>query len=130
MAPNNGYYDIGIVKEETSAMLSAFKRDLEERVGRFDGIELELDEIDLAQLEPLSPPFTLVLSVSPNKNLNTKDILWDLAVDLAVQFQERVKTEATRISFVTAGCTERATQQSISKFRQKTQKEILAPSYR
>ena len=114
---------IGIVKEETSAMLSAFKRDLEERLRRFDGIELELDEIDLAKLEPLSPPFTLVLSVSPDKN--TKDILYDLAVDLAVQFQERVKMEATRISFKTAGQVEGAAQQSVSKFRQKTQKEIL-----
>ena len=117
---------IGIVKKETNAMLSAFKRDLEERVRRFDGIELELDKIDLAQLEPLSPPFTLVLSVSPNKSLkNTTDVLWDLAVDLAVEFQERVKTEATRISFATAGRAERAAQQSVSKFRQKTQKEIL-----
>ena len=71
---------IGIVKEETNAMLSAFKRDLQERVCRFDGIELELDEIDLAQLEPLSPSFMLVLSVSPKNLNNTKDILWDLAV--------------------------------------------------
>ena len=117
---------IGIVKEETSAVLSAFRRDLEERVRRFDGIELELDEIELAKLEPLSPPFMLVLSVSPNKDLNnTKDILWDLAVDLAVQFQERVKTEATKLSFVTAGRAERAAQQSVSRFQQKTQKEIL-----
>ena len=117
---------IRIVKEETSMMLSAFKRDLEERVHRFDGIELELDEIELAKLEPLSPPFMLVLSVSPNKSLkNTKDILWDLALDLAVQFQERVKTEATKLSFTTAGQVERAAQQSVSKFRQKIQKEIL-----
>ena len=117
---------IRMVKKETSAMLSAFKRDLEERMHRFDGIELELDEIDLAQLEPLSPPFTLVLSVSPNKNLNsTKEMLWDLAVDLAVQFQERVRTEATKLSFTTAGRAERAAQHSVSRFRQKTQKEIL-----
>ena len=60
-------------------MLSAFKRDLQERVRRFDGIELELDEIDLAQLEPLSPSFMLVLSVSPKNLNNAKDILWDLA---------------------------------------------------
>ena len=46
-------------------------------------------------------------------------------IDLAVQFQLRVKTEATRISFVTAGRAERAAQQSVSKFQQKTQKEIL-----
>ena len=117
---------IGVVKEETRAMLSAFKSDLEERVGTFDGIELELDEIDLAKLEPLSPPYTLVLSVSPNKNVNnTNDMLWDLALDLAVQFQERVKTEATRLSFQTSGRAERAAQQSVSKFREKIQKEIL-----
>ena len=116
----------GVVKEETHAMLSAFKRDLEERMRRFDGIELELDEIDLAKLKPLSPPFMLVLSVSPNKNLNnTTDILWDLAVDLAVQFQERVKTEATKLSFATAGRAERAAQQSVSRFRENTQEEIL-----
>ena len=80
----------------------------------------------MAKLEPLSPPFMLVLSVSPNKSLkNTKDILWDLALDLAVQFQERVKTEATKLSFTTARQVERAAQQSVSKFRQKIQKEIL-----
>ena len=117
---------IGMVKEETRAMLSTFKSDLEERVRRFDGIELELDEIDLAKLEPLSPPFMLVLSVSPKKNVNnTNDMLWDLALDLAVQFQERVKTEATRLSFATSGRAERAAQQSVSKFREKTQKKIL-----
>ena len=38
-------------------------------VDLIDGIELELDEIDLAKLEPLSPPFMLVLSASPNKSL-------------------------------------------------------------
>ena len=37
-------------------------------------------------------------------------------IDLAVQFQLRVKTEATRISFVTAGRAERPAQQSVSKF--------------
>ena len=117
---------IGVVREETRAMLSAFKSDLEEKVGTFDGIELELDEIDLAKLEPLSPPYTLDLSVSPNKNVNnTNDMLWDLALDLAVQFQERVKTEATKLSFQTSGRAERAAQQSVSKFREKTQKEIL-----
>ena len=68
----------------------------------------------------------LVLSVSPNKNLNnTTDILWGLALDLAVQFQERIRTEATRISFATSGRAEKAAQQSVSKFHQKTQKEVL-----
>ena len=117
---------IGVVKEETRAMFSAFKSDLEERIGAFDGIELELDEIDLAKLEPLSPPYTLVLSVSPDKNVNnTNDMLWDLALELAVQFQDRVKTEATKLSYQTSGRAERAAQSSVSRFRKKTQKKIL-----
>ena len=49
----------------------------------------------------------------------------DLAVHLAVEFQERVKMETTRISFATAGQAERAAQQSVRWFRQKTQKKIL-----
>ena len=67
---------IGIVKEGTSAMLSAFKRDLEERVSRFDGIELELDEIDLAKLEPLSPPFTLVHLIQMLRILQISYGIW------------------------------------------------------
>ena len=59
------------------------------------------------------------------ENPYTTDILWNPAVDLAVEFQKRVKTEATKLSFTTAGRAERAAQQSVSKFRQKVQKEIL-----
>ena len=117
---------VEVVKEETSAMLSAFKRDLEERVGRFDGIELEIDEIDLAKLKPLSPPFMLVLSISPNKDLtDTTDILLDLAADLAVQFKEKVKGEATKLSLFTSGRAEKRAKSSVSRFHQKTQDEIL-----
>ena len=44
---------------------------------------------------------------------------------MAVQFLERVRTEATKLSFVTSGQVERAAQQPVSRFRQKIQKEIL-----
>ena len=117
---------IRMVKEETNAMLSTFKEDLDERMDKFSGIELKLDVIDLANLEPKSPPFKLVLSVSPNEYFNdTKEVIWDLAVDLAVQFQERVKGEATKLSLATAGRAEMAAQASVKRFRENIQNEIL-----
>ena len=116
---------IRIVKEETNAMLSAFKGDLDERMDKFSGIELKLDVIDLAKLEPKSPPFRLVLSVSPNEYFNdTKEVIWALAVDLAVQFQEKVKGEAMRLSLETAGRAEMAARASVRRFRENIQKEI------
>ena len=116
---------IRIVKEETNAMLSTFKGDLDERMDKFSGIELKLDVIDLAKLEPKPPPFKLVLSVSPNEYFNdTKEVIWDLAVDLAVQFQERVKGEATKLSLATAGRAEMAARASVRRFRENIQNEI------
>ena len=116
---------IRMVKEETNAMLSTFKEDLDERMDKFSGIELKLDVIDLAKLEPKSPPFKLVLSVSPHEYFNdTKEVIWDLAVDLAVQFQERVKGEATKLSLATAGRAEMAARASVKRFRENIQKEI------
>ena len=95
-------------------MLSTFKEDLDERMDKFSGIELKLDVIDLAKLEPKSLPFKLVLSVSPHEYFNnTKEVIWDLTVDLAVQFQEKVKGEAMRLSLATAGRAEMAAQASI-----------------
>ena len=102
MDPNYGYYS---KNEETSAMLSAFKykRDLEERVRRFDGMELELDVI--LNLSPslrhlgLSCQFYLtnILMI-----LRMSYGIWQL-IDLAVKFQEKVKWEAMRLSLTTTG---------------------------
>ena len=120
---------IGTVKEETSAMLLKFKSDLESKVGRFDGIELECDEIDYTKLEPEFPPFPFVLSVPADLELDDTakydHKLWNLALDWAVQFQEKVKAEATKLSFGTANLAERAAQKSVIRFRMKVQKEIL-----
>ena len=121
---------IGTVKEETSAMLLTFKRDLKKRLGRFDGIELECDEIDHTKLVPEFPPFSLLLSVPAGLDLDDtakhdKKKLWNLALDWAVQFQEKVKAEATRLSFATANLAEEAAQNSVIIFRKKVQNEII-----
>ena len=117
---------IGTVKEETSAMLLTFKSNLKKRIGRFDGIELECDEIDYAKLEPEFPPFSLVLSVPADLDLDDTarqddNKFWNLALGWAVQFQEKVKAEATRLSFETANLAEKAAQKSVIRFRMKVQ---------
>ena len=66
----------------------------------------------------------LVLSVSPNNNeyFNGSGSGFGSSVPIKKQLY---RTETTRISFATSGQVERAAQQSVSKFRQKTQKKIL-----
>ena len=61
----------------------------------------------------------LVLSVSPNNNGSGSGF------GSSVPRNSYIGRKTTRISFATSGQVERAEQQSVSKFRQKTQKKIL-----
>ena len=65
----------------------------------------------------------LVLSVSPNNNEYFNGS--GSGFGSSVPRNGYIGRKTTRISFPTSGQVERAAQQSVSKFRQKTQKEIL-----